>query len=174
MGLQRRDQKMDGPVTMNFEWQDKGLCRKVDPEIFFVDPGQNATEAKAICARCPVQPECLITAIQTRERYGVFGGLTSKEREELIRGTQKTIRQCINCGTKFMPVNRNQRNCSAKCRKERERELDKANRLTRRSKGTFKHGRSGYQLGCHCDICITGEHEYSRNYRAQRKERKAG
>ena len=159
---------------MNFEWQDKGLCRNEDPEIFFVDPGASAAEAKAICKRCPIQPECLAWAIKMRERYGVYGGLTAKERENLIRGTEKTIRQCVNCGTKFMPVHRNQRNCSAKCRKERERELDKTNRSLRRSSGVFKHGRSGYQLGCHCDICVTAEHEYMRSWRAQNRERKAG
>lgn len=157
---------------MNLDWLARGLCRDVDPEIFF----ESTDKAKAICAQCPVQPKCLSWSLDTWPRYGVFGGLSEDEREERIhpKHKTKTIRQCINCGTKFMPVNRNQRNCSAKCRKERERELDKESRLIRRSKSTFKHGRAGYQLGCRCEICVTNEHEYLKGWRKQRKEKKAG
>ncbi len=67
-------------------WRDAGRCRGVDPEVFYPeddeDPGE---EAKDICATCVVREACLENAIVGRERIGVWGGLTARERRRLVR-----------------------------------------------------------------------------------------
>lgn len=61
------------------------LCAQTDPEIFFPNKGDSgsAADAKAICKQCEVQKECLAWAITNGEEYGVWGGLTPKERRSL-------------------------------------------------------------------------------------------
>jgi hypothetical protein len=72
------------------QWQDGGLCREVaDPELFFPEPAEPAHEALAICAACPVRSDCLDHALRTPEMFGVWGGTTQREREELIRTLRK-------------------------------------------------------------------------------------
>lgn len=58
-------------------------CREVDPEIFFPLPNATGNEAKAVCRRCPVQDGCAQWAIDTGQRYGVWGGLSPEDREKL-------------------------------------------------------------------------------------------
>lgn len=64
-------------------WQELARCTEVDPEIFFPEKGQTARDAKKICRRCEVRTECLEYAIQTDQRFGVFGGLSERERRRL-------------------------------------------------------------------------------------------
>jgi WhiB family redox-sensing transcriptional regulator len=68
-------------------WRDHGRCRGVDPEIFYPpeEDEERADEAKAICAVCPVRELCLEHAITRREKIGIWGGLTERERRRLIR-----------------------------------------------------------------------------------------
>lgn len=67
------------------DWRDRAACRDVDPELFFpaTDIGplcrQQINRAKAVCARCPVQAECLSFALRNLSD-GVAGGLTASER----------------------------------------------------------------------------------------------
>ena len=67
-------------------WREVGRCKGVDPEVFYPeddeDPGD---EAKAICAMCPVRETCLEQAIVAREKIGVWGGYTARERRRLVR-----------------------------------------------------------------------------------------
>ena len=72
------------------DWRDRAACRDEDPELFFpvseVGPGSEQVQrAKAVCARCPVQRECLNYAIETGLAYGVFGGTTPQERRRVGR-----------------------------------------------------------------------------------------
>ena len=62
------------------------LCGQTDPEIFFPDQsnGMWAAPAKAICRKCEVQKECLTWALKNDEQYGVWGGLTTTERQNLM------------------------------------------------------------------------------------------
>lgn len=71
-------------------WRDRARCRGADPEIFFPLDDEDAAEAKEICASCPVREACLEYAITHRERIGVWGGLTERERRRLIRQRRKT------------------------------------------------------------------------------------
>ena len=61
-------------------WMFSAACLGIDPAVFFVDVGDSGDEAKATCAKCPVRVPCLDFALQTSERYGIWGGLTFKQR----------------------------------------------------------------------------------------------
>lgn len=66
-------------------WRIGALCAQVDPEIFYPDVGQPTRPAKAVCATCPVRGFCLDEALETNERYGVWGGLSERERRAIRR-----------------------------------------------------------------------------------------
>ena len=61
-------------------WQDHALCAQVDPELWFPEKGESSRPAKRICQRCPVQAECRSAALARCEQYGIWGGLSYKER----------------------------------------------------------------------------------------------
>jgi WhiB family redox-sensing transcriptional regulator len=67
------------------DWRARGQCAQVDPELFFPEKGGNSREAKRICAACPVREECLEDALGRSEQFGVWGGLTERERRMLLR-----------------------------------------------------------------------------------------
>ena len=75
---------------MDMSWRQRGACRGLDPAIFYPASEEEADEAKAICATCPVQQLCLEHALTNRERDGVWGGMTEKERRRIIRQRRKT------------------------------------------------------------------------------------
>lgn len=62
-----------------------GLCAQTDPEAFFPEKGGSTREAKRICAGCDVRAECLEYALAHDERFGVWGGLSERERHRLTR-----------------------------------------------------------------------------------------
>ena len=64
-------------------WWFAGLCAQTDPELFFPEKGGSVREAKAVCARCPVRAQCLEHALAHGERFGVWGGLSERERRRL-------------------------------------------------------------------------------------------
>lgn len=71
-------------------WRNRGACNGLDPAVFFPDSEENAGEAKSICAECVVRLSCLEHALAVRERDGVWGGLTEKERRRMIRQRRRT------------------------------------------------------------------------------------
>lgn len=75
------------PVALPADWATQSACTKVDPETFFPDLYDGPAEAKAVCAGCPVRRECLVAALARNERYGVWGGLDERERQNLKRRT---------------------------------------------------------------------------------------
>lgn len=72
------------------DWRDLAACAETDPEVFFPDKGQPGRDAKRICASCPVAVPCLESALATGERHGVWGGLSGRERRELLCGKAVT------------------------------------------------------------------------------------
>jgi len=66
-------------------WQEHSLCAYVDPDVFFPEKGGSSREAKRICAQCTVQAECLEYALANDERFGIWGGLSERERRRLKR-----------------------------------------------------------------------------------------
>jgi WhiB family transcriptional regulator, redox-sensing transcriptional regulator len=75
---------------MNLSWRNRAACRGVDPDIFFPVSDEDAVQAKAICNECPVREACLEWALATRERDGVWGAATERERRRMIRQRRKT------------------------------------------------------------------------------------
>ena len=67
------------------EWQERALCAQTDPEAFFPEKGGSTREAKRICAGCEVRSECLEYALEHDERFGIWGGLSERERRRLKR-----------------------------------------------------------------------------------------
>jgi len=67
------------------EWQERALCSQTDPEAFFPEKGGSTREAKRICSRCEVRGECLEYALGHDERFGIWGGLSERERRRLKR-----------------------------------------------------------------------------------------
>ena len=71
-------------ATGDPEWASRGACRNVDPETLFV-VGAAQHKAKAICMGCPVRFDCLADALDSRTEFGVWGGMTERERRTLLR-----------------------------------------------------------------------------------------
>ncbi|MGH9198090.1 MAG: WhiB family transcriptional regulator, partial [Acidimicrobiia bacterium] len=75
------------------EWQERAACREYDNVLFFgADEGESEIEkqtreahARSICQTCPVKEPCLEFAMETNQKYGIWGGLTDKERSSLKR-----------------------------------------------------------------------------------------
>ena len=87
-------------VPARFFWADEAACRGVDKDLFFPAAGKNATEAKAICAECPVLEPCREWGIGN-ETYGIWGGLSERERRTLRRGST-VLRECPICRKTFV------------------------------------------------------------------------
>ena len=66
-------------------WQEQALCAQTDPEAFFPEKGGSTREAKRICQACAVRDECLEYALLNDERFGIWGGLSERERRRLKR-----------------------------------------------------------------------------------------
>ncbi|RGE15867.1 WhiB family transcriptional regulator [Leucobacter sp. wl10] len=66
-------------------WQADALCAQTDPEAFFPEKGGSTREAKRICESCEVRSECLEYALEHDERFGIWGGLSERERRKLRR-----------------------------------------------------------------------------------------
>jgi WhiB family redox-sensing transcriptional regulator len=73
------------------DWQEEGLCRQVDPELFYPEKGQSSASAKLICSRCPVKDECLRFALDRDEPFGIWGGTSEQDRRKM-KGKQSRKR----------------------------------------------------------------------------------
>jgi WhiB family transcriptional regulator, redox-sensing transcriptional regulator len=64
-------------------WQERALCAQTDPESFFPEKGGSTREAKKVCTGCDVKGDCLEYALAHDERFGIWGGLSERERRRL-------------------------------------------------------------------------------------------
>ncbi len=64
-------------------WQTEALCAQTDPEAFFPEKGGSTRDAKKVCGACNVRSECLEYALSNDERFGIWGGLSERERRRL-------------------------------------------------------------------------------------------
>jgi WhiB family redox-sensing transcriptional regulator len=71
-------------MTWTTEWTTAAACRASDPDSLFVQ-GAAQNRAKAICMGCPVRTECLADSLDNRIEFGVWGGMTERERRALLR-----------------------------------------------------------------------------------------
>lgn len=75
---------------MNLIWRQHAACRGLDPEIFYPGDDDEAERAKAVCNQCSVRDVCLEHALGSREREGVWGGATERERRRIIRQRRRS------------------------------------------------------------------------------------
>ena len=66
-------------------WASEAKCLNADPDVFFPEKGGSTREAKRICGECPVRDECLEYALEEDERFGIWGGMSERERRKLKR-----------------------------------------------------------------------------------------
>ncbi len=76
------------PAGGEVSWQESALCAQTGPEFFFPEPGSSTREAKRLCGACDMRAACLEYALSHDERFGVWGGLSEKERYALGRGRE--------------------------------------------------------------------------------------
>jgi WhiB family redox-sensing transcriptional regulator len=73
----------DLEVPGELEWQERALCAQTDPEAFFPEKGGSTREAKRVCMSCEVRVQCLDYALENDERFGIWGGLSERERRRV-------------------------------------------------------------------------------------------
>jgi WhiB family redox-sensing transcriptional regulator len=74
-------------------WQEFANCLGVDPDLFFPERGASTREAKEVCRGCIVRAECLEYALENGEKFGIWGGLSERERRRLRRARALARRQ---------------------------------------------------------------------------------
>ena len=88
---------------MTTDWMTEAACIGVDPEVFYQQAkGRRPadwTDARKVCASCPVRAQCLADAIESRDRHAFLGGLTPEERRPLLPKAPPSMRLPINHGT---------------------------------------------------------------------------
>ncbi|WP_345641938.1 WhiB family transcriptional regulator [Streptomyces tremellae] len=75
----------DRSTDSSLAWQDSALCAQTGPDFFFPAPGSSTREAKRLCGACTEREACLAYALEHDERFGVWGGLSERERLGLRR-----------------------------------------------------------------------------------------
>ena len=91
--------RLPGPNADFWDWQLRGNCRGEDPTLFFHPEGERGPAraarqeaAKAVCATCPVMASCAAHALAVREPYGVWGGMSEEDREQVyLRQRRSTL-----------------------------------------------------------------------------------
>ncbi|KUO10145.1 hypothetical protein AQJ58_21065 [Streptomyces sp. DSM 15324] len=73
--------------TSDLDWQSQALCAQTGADFFFPEPGSSVREAKRICGMCDMRVACLEYALANDERFGVWGGLSEKERLQIRRAS---------------------------------------------------------------------------------------
>ena len=72
-------------ITGEKSWQDEANCLGVDPDLFFPERGASTREAKEVCRGCVVREDCLEYALANGEKFGIWGGMSERERRRLRR-----------------------------------------------------------------------------------------
>ena len=88
-----RHRSLPAPARFAARWRELAACRGTDLEVFFPERGVSAGPARQVCAACPVRQPCLDYAITNRIAYGVWGGLTERERRALRFGWVRASRR---------------------------------------------------------------------------------
>jgi len=72
------------------KWWDQGACKGLDASVFYPDDDDDASVAKAVCDGCPVKIACLEHALAVREKVGVWGGTTERDRRRISRQRRRS------------------------------------------------------------------------------------
>jgi WhiB family redox-sensing transcriptional regulator len=121
-------------IVASPEWMGEALCRQSDPELFYPDTGHNSRDARAVCVRCPVKAECLAYAIEHHERYGVWGGLSERQRRHLRETGGRSV---------------NRTRTDAREQPWWQRGPDEREGVVRELAATLTDAQIGVRLGCH-------------------------
>lgn len=91
--------RLPQPLAQSWDWQLFAACRGLDADLFFHPDRERAMRrqnredrAKAVCARCPVQPQCLEHSLRVEEPYGTWGGVGERERQEMLALSRRRTR----------------------------------------------------------------------------------
>lgn len=71
--------------VQELKWWDLGACRGLDASVFYPEDDEGAEVAKSVCSGCAVKQACLEHALSVREKSGVWGGATERDRRRMIR-----------------------------------------------------------------------------------------
>ncbi|WP_407553105.1 WhiB family transcriptional regulator [Streptomyces sp. Pv4-95] len=157
-------------------------CATADPELFYGTATEQA-QAKATCLGCPLRADCLADALDRGERFGVWGGLTTKERSRLARGDGRWVddegRVRLACGT--LPALQAHRAYGETCEactaaQDARIEADRRRRLRKEhAKGGTVNGYLIHRLLGEdaCPACLGAQARRSAEQREQRAARKA-
>ncbi len=83
------------PVEPDPDWHDHANCLGVDPDLFFPERGASTREAKEVCRGCEVRHDCLEFALQNGEKFGIWGGLSERERRRIRRQRAQVARSSV-------------------------------------------------------------------------------
>jgi WhiB family transcriptional regulator, redox-sensing transcriptional regulator len=72
-------------LMLDTSWQELANCLGVDPDLFFPERGASTREAKEVCRGCVVRPDCLEFALANGEKFGIWGGMSERERRRIRR-----------------------------------------------------------------------------------------
>jgi len=78
--------------TEELAWQRQANCLGVHPDLFFPERGSSTREAKEVCSNCVVKHECLEFALRNGEKFGIWGGMSERERRRLRRSRAQQAR----------------------------------------------------------------------------------
>src|SRR4030065_587719 len=84
-------------------WQDDANCKGANADLFFPERGASTRAAKAICRECQVRGECLEFALRSGEKFGIWGGLSERERRPVRRGRQGAAAIAVSFAPVFSP-----------------------------------------------------------------------
>lgn len=73
-------------------WVREAACRNMNPDIFFPDQSESAELAKEVCRSCPVRRPCLEYALAYHERFGIWGGLSDRNRNRIKKARSAYVR----------------------------------------------------------------------------------
>jgi WhiB family transcriptional regulator, redox-sensing transcriptional regulator len=81
-------------MPLDKSWQDLANCLGVDPDLFFPERGASTREAKEVCRGCVVREDCLEYALANGEKFGIWGGMSERERRRIRR--QRALARAAN------------------------------------------------------------------------------
>ena len=87
-----RHRTLPAPARFAARWRELAACRGTDLNLFFPGRGESAEPARQVCAACPVRQPCLDYAISNAITYGIWGGLTERERRSLRTSYLRAVR----------------------------------------------------------------------------------
>lgn len=98
-------------------WQEQAVCRG-ETHIMFPGRGQAESPARALCAVCPVILDCAVVGVRDGEKFGIWGGLSEKQRRAYRRDVGRW-KDCIECGSRFVTRQWSRSICSVECGRAR-------------------------------------------------------